>query len=544
METHKTWFEISNIGWKRMNAGRPLGHLVREAVSNVFDAPGVTQCVIVASEGEIAITDDAPYGIADKSLVTTVFMTDKEDSHLMRGRKGRGLKELIAASTSSTVETVGYTVKFYPDGTRAITDGSSRFSGTTVHVKNEEWTRDTIRECVDYLSKFLPPKHITMLVNGKTVEAPAIKQTIAAESLPTTVIKDGKQVEINAATDINVRHLRKGEKKGWVYEMGIPVQEIETKFHLDVQQRIPMNDNRDVVDAKYLPRLYAAVMAGTISEIEEDELTEKWVLTGLNSADWTTQRTYVSRLVPEGTCIKSDDKIANDKARQQGIKLIDLSMLPSDTKWTIGYHGKDAVKVMDEIDRNCQAIDYHQLRATHVTFVNVMEYLGQKLLEKPIHVTFMSKPKSYKGNVSIADFTAGSRTMRWNIEAPTTRFDQPLHPENLTTLVHELAHNVTPEHNELFLEEVQTLAGKLAVLCLTYQQTLYRMVADGADSVATASPKRNNSPKGMTAVRCGWVGCDVVRMVKPQDVWQVKYCHEHQKQHQRLKARERRAGRT
>lgn len=543
IETHETWFEISNSGWARMNAGRPLGHLVREAVSNVFDAPGVTQCVIVAREGEIAITDDAPAGIADKSLVTTVFMTDKEDSHLMRGRKGRGLKELVAAATSATVRTVGYAVEFRADGTRAVIEDNTKAFGTTVHVMNAEWNLDVVAGCVEYLRKFIPPPHVKMLINGQALTPPMEKQLIQAESLPTTIIKDGRQIEINAATSIVMRHLRKGEKKGWVYEMGIPVQEVDTKFHLDVQQRVPMNDNRDVVDARYLPRLYASVMAGTIKEIPIDELTEKWILTGLDATDWATQHTYVTRLVPEGSCIKSDDKLANDRAKQQGIKLIDLSMLPSDAKWTITYHGKDAKKVMDELEKNCVPIELPQQRTEWPAFVRVMEYLGEKLIDRPINVTFMSKPKSYKGFTTIADFNAETRTMRWNVEAADNRFAQPLHPGNLTSLIHELAHDKVREHDELFLEEVQNLGGKLAVLCLTYQQTLYRMVAGGQDGVATGARRGNNSGGATTAVRCKWAGCEVVRMVKPQDLHQVKYCHEHQKENQKLRARERRAGR-
>lgn len=530
---NNTWFQISNQGWKRINAGRPLGHLVREAISNVFDAPGVSSCEVVATPGEIRIKDNSPQGIQDRELITTVFMTDKEDSHLMRGRKGRGLKELIAAADHARVATIGYAVDFNADGTRSTVDSGGTEVGTLVKVYNEEWREAAIAECVSYLLKFIPPVGITMTVNGVTVRPPTTTSTIFDAKLPTTIIQEGKQVEIERNANVNVMALKSGEKKGWVYEMGIPIQEVDTDFSLDVAQRVPMNDNRDVVDAKYLPQLYAAVLKTKLNTIDRNDLTEKWILAGLQVAGWSLQDEYVARLVPEGYAIKSDDKMANDKARQHGIKLVDLSMLPSDSRWTIAYHGKDAKKLMKEIEDNSPITDREDLRQEHIVFVAVMEYLAQKLLDKPIRVTFMSKLPSYNGSNTIADFNSVSGTMRWNMDLEKTYFDQPIHPENLTTLIHELAHDKYGEHNDLFLEEVQTLAGKLAVLCMTYQQTLYRMVSQ----VAKDTTKQQHSSK---TVVCTWPGCSTLRLVKPQDVHQVKYCEDHQKAAAKNRAKERR----
>ena len=539
METHNTWFQISNSGWRRINAGRPLGQLVREAISNVFDAPGVTKCDIIVASGRVEITDDAPDGIKDRDLVTTVFLTDKEDSHLMRGRKGRGLKELVAAGTNARIATKGYVVDFNSDGTRTIPDEGGTDVGTEVVVYNEEWCGPVLQECVEYLRRFITPIGITMKINGVRYINPAIKTTIADANLQTTIIKDGKQVEVDKPCTVTTLNLRPGEKKGWVYEMGIPVQEVDTPFHINVEQRIPMNDNRDVVDAKYLPKLYAIVMRQLLDTTDREELTEHWMLRGVEAADWSLQAAFVRKLVPEGYAIKSEDKLANDKARQHGIKLIDISMLPGDARWTIGYHGKDTVKVMKELEKSAPIKDRGELRQKYQTFVKVMEYLAEKLIDKKIEVTFMAKMPSYNGHFTVADYTAATRVMRWNMDIEHTYFDQPIHPNNLTTLIHELAHDKVSEHDDLFIDEVQSLGGKLAILCLTYQQTLYKMVKEGS-SVAKEAPTDHHSPKTTVLVTCEWPDCGKIRMVKPQDVFQTKYCVTHQAEHTKERARRRR----
>src|SRR5271157_6303290 len=100
----KHWFDISNEGWRRLNVGRPLGALLREAVQNAFDND-VNRVSIQIAPDRIVIEDDGRGGFADERLVYTVFLTDKNDSPVKRGRKGRGLKELISAMDSATVET-------------------------------------------------------------------------------------------------------------------------------------------------------------------------------------------------------------------------------------------------------------------------------------------------------------------------------------------------------------------------------------------------------------------------------------------------------
>ena len=107
MSSSSQWFDISNKGWTRMNAGRPPYELVRELVQNVLDEDFRKASLNFGVKGNdfvITIEDDVVAGIFDSELITTVFMTGKEDCHLKRGRKGRGLKELLSVCYKAEVK--------------------------------------------------------------------------------------------------------------------------------------------------------------------------------------------------------------------------------------------------------------------------------------------------------------------------------------------------------------------------------------------------------------------------------------------------------
>lgn len=539
-QTHKTWFEISNQGWKRMNAGRSLGHLVREAISNVFDAEGATKCNVTINEGSVIVEDDAPGGIRDTSLITTVFMTDKEDSFIKRGRKGRGLKELISAGQKATVDTAGSRVIFNEDGTRT-TVATNRESGTQVTVINYEWTGHMVEEAIEYISRFFPPLNVKLIVNGHVATQTKIRETIQAR-LETTTVDGGKQVDRYRDTTIVIRNLRKGEVEGWVYEMGIPVQAVKTKFHIDVQQRIPMNDNRDVVNSNYLPYLYGAILDGMRlgddkPGISKAALKDRWVIDGINYASSATKRAYANIFVPKGSVIKSDDKNANDRCKQQGMDLVDVSNLPWSVRDVLESYTSNAKEKAEDIERATPVRTLDSLREEYKTTVDTLEWICKKLTGDTYTVTFMSKPKSYTGFMTQADHSKTSNTIRFNVECKALDFKRPLSPEMLSTVVHELAHRVSSEHDEDFMEGLEQYCGKMALLMLTEHGQLEQM-AGGKSGVAKTVGKR-------VPVHCQWrhngdQQCGEIRWVKPQDVFQVKFCETHQKENQKQRARLRR----
>ena len=65
--------------------------------------------------------------------------------------------------------------------------------------------------------------------------------------------------------------------------MGIPSQEIELPYDVDVQQKVAMPPNRDTVSEKYLQDIYAEVLNAMHELMREDDFRETWVRNAMES---------------------------------------------------------------------------------------------------------------------------------------------------------------------------------------------------------------------------------------------------------------------
>ena len=62
-----------------------------------------------------------------------------------------------------------------------------------------------------------------------------------------------------------------------LYEMGIPVVETGDRYHVDVQQKVPLNMDRDNVTPAYLRLLRAAVLNATHHLLDKEDALQPWV---------------------------------------------------------------------------------------------------------------------------------------------------------------------------------------------------------------------------------------------------------------------------
>lgn len=513
-----------------MQGGRSLGHLVREAISNVFDVPEATKCDIWIKPGCVIVEDNAPLGIKDKNLITTVFLTDKEEKHTTRGRKGLGLKELISAGHHAEVETANHTLVFHADGTRTDTP-NTRQIGTKVTVWCDEWIEDKLTTCIDYLKRFMPPNNVLMTINGQAIKPSKLRESFSAD-LRTTIVRNNKQVEERRTTKVDIRNLRKGEKKGWVYEMGIPVQEIETKFNIDIQQRIPMNDNRDVCNYGYMYSVYGAILDSMIKTLSKAALKDRWVLEGLHYCTTTTQRVYASKFFPTGAILKCKDKKANDIVEQHGFDLVDISHLPSDAQGVIHNYVKSAEAVAIEIDKGIETVDCPQLREQYPDTVRILEWLAKEIIGVTHTISFMCRDRRYNGYLKMGDYTSKTRTVRFNIKAGLP-LDRPLSPQMLAIFIHELGHFATGEHDQQFHDTVEMYSGIMGNVLFNKHDEVITLTSPHAAAKAATS-------KSLILIHCQREGCKATRLIHPQDKFQVKYCVECQKIATRERAKERR----
>jgi DNA topoisomerase VI subunit B len=91
-----SWLLVSTEGFRMQQAGREPALLVKELLQNSLDAAPATIDFRIEynnSEQNVRVVcDDVGEGVEDFDKMRCVFWTSKTDSHLKRGRMGRGLK--------------------------------------------------------------------------------------------------------------------------------------------------------------------------------------------------------------------------------------------------------------------------------------------------------------------------------------------------------------------------------------------------------------------------------------------------------------------
>ena len=63
--------------------------------------------------------------------------------------------------------------------------------------------------------------------------------------------------------------------------MGIPVVTTGDRFHVDIQQKVPLNMDRDNVTPSYLRKVRTAVLNHTHEMLSEEEASANWVSVAL-----------------------------------------------------------------------------------------------------------------------------------------------------------------------------------------------------------------------------------------------------------------------
>lgn len=326
ISTSSNRFELSNDGWRRMNAGREPKHLVREAVSNALDQADVTAINVdlnfTGVGVEVTVSDNSPTGIESPEHVTTIFMTGKEDSPTSRGRKGRGVKELISAAKTASIETIGFTVNF--DEGRTVVK-NTRKRGTKVVAYVDGWGQDCIKEITDYLSSFIVNPGVALFIDGVRVKNRKPRTTILSH-LETVQIKDGVQSATYRTCDVELYSCRPDEP-AFLYELGVPVTSLDTPFHINVGQRIPLSDDRTSVSGYYTRTLLSLCLDGVVDTWSKKELKEKWVEEALIYASHSCRTKYVTALFGDVSkaVVKSTNRVANASLAASGYNVVDTA---------------------------------------------------------------------------------------------------------------------------------------------------------------------------------------------------------------------------
>lgn len=475
------WFAVDKAGLAKLLEKRGKIFALFELVQNSWDTD--TEEVRITLEkvpgkpqAKLVIEDDDPNGFADLAHAYTLFAESvKKDDPTKRGRWNLGEKLVLALCVQASISSTKGTIHFYEDGTR-YQSRHKRKSGS-VFTAIIRMTQPEFDEVCDEIHKLIPPTTTTF--NGETV----LQRLPLAEfeaTLPTVKCdEEGNLIRTARKTVVKVYEPRSGEVAS-IYEMGIPVVETNDRYHLDIQQKVPVNLDRDNVPPSYLRKLRALVLNKTFDKLDPDDAKSTWVSDALahedvegDAVDYTmTQRFGKKRAVYDPS-----DPEANNRLAAEGYAIIHGGSLSKEAWGNVKRFNaatpagtlRPTPKPYSQ-DPNANPVDVVPLEKWTKGMgevVGLIERLGQELFNAHIEVTIVNTANGFS-----ACYGRGGLhpTMDLNLRRLGhhwfNRWRENL-AEVLDLVIHEFAHRYESNHlSESYYNALSKLGGEIAALAL------------------------------------------------------------------------------
>ena len=475
-------FEVDIKGLRQLQEGKPKWFIPRELLQNAFDE-NITTCEIILryklGKAYITVTDDSPIGFRDLADAYTLFKdTYKRTDVKKRGRFNFGEKQVLCLSDFARIVTTTGGLEFDVLGGSRTTLRRKRDAGSEVHVV-VRMTRDEFSECCDYAKDILVPQNVrTTLITDEgesELQYVAPYKTFSAKLL-TEKKEEDRMRTISVITDVNI-HKPVSGKPAYIYEMGIPICEIDCNYSIDVQQKVPLSNDRDNVDAKYLKTLYGEVLNQVHDEIKEDQASALWVRNGFTS-DRTSieaRKTVITQRFGDKPLIANPmDKRSIDEATSHNHNLIYGAEM-SKEEWEVVREDKLIISSSAMFKTGVADGKFVTPTKAQKRIADIAAKIANEFLNLRISVSFYDSP-----NATVkADFAVEGSSLRFNV-AHFTDSEWELvesfrfsfaggNPESIfrpkqdmmDLLIHELGHSAGWHYEHSYHECITLLGSKL-----------------------------------------------------------------------------------
>lgn len=461
-------FEASPEGFRAMNLGRPAAHLVRELIQNVFDEAAETCNVDIkwsAKKGVyIRVADDVPGGIREEKLIFTIWESDKQDSPTKRGRMGRGLKEMVSVADWTSVATQGRPTTIFErssfgEWSRKTTKTvAAPTVGTVVESEIKAWGEDQYREIVSYLRTIRPPSTICLFVNGEEIVRQPAEDTyrMSLTSIVFALNNNERRIQ-HGIFATSVELFQEAEPK--VYEMGLPIEKIDFPWSIDVQQRVPLREQRDTLLQWYRAELFARVVSSHTDKIPNESLRDNYILHAAESLNHLSHEMQmrIAHAWTDGLPYATSPAMMS-AATGQHIRVANLRTLPESIREIVKVRGKNVKDILRERQvADCTVLEPNYWQKLLIT---AWEWLAEEI-ERPCAVVFVGGGPAN----TIASFDQNKKVLALYVSnLPHDFWMAPYGPKQLGVLIHELAHWHVEEdsHGMGFHSDAENVGGAIA----------------------------------------------------------------------------------
>lgn len=475
------WFNVDTAGLAKLLARRGKQFIIFELVQNAWDQ-NVTRVEITltkqpgARDALLRVEDDDPQGFAKLTNSFTLFADSSKKSNLQqRGRFNLGEKLVIAMCHEAEVATTTGGVRFDRKGRhnlRRKRECGSVFEG---YIK---LTNDQLEECFEAVVKLIPPDGIVTTFNGAPLPARQ-PLTIFKAPLPTEISdEEGNLKRTTRRTDVRVFELREGEV-GWLYELGIPVVETGDDYHYDVQQKVPLNLDRDNVPPSYLKALRVQVLDALHGRLDLEQANARWVRDALsdpNISDDAVRSAVGHRFGAKAVSYDPSDPEANNIAVSKGYNVVKGGSL-SGAEWEnvrragalkpAGQVTPSPKPFSDDPDaKSLKIIPPDDWSCSEQRWVACAKKLAIAMMDVEIEVKIVDDRRW------LFDGAYGNRVLTVNKAHFGAEFFSEMSEESIRFLIHEFGHHYEGNHLDAAYHKALCSLGARAALAVSRDPSL------------------------------------------------------------------------
>lgn len=477
------WFEVDKRGLAQLLERKGKAFILYELLQNAWDEETTRVEVTLkriphSKKVQLTVEDDNPKGFACLDHAFTLFAaSSKKGQAEKRGRFNLGEKLVLALCSEARITSTAGSVIFNEEGRsrgRQKTQAGSIFEGTLTMTEEE------LQEAEDAVRLLLPPTGITTIYNSHELPVRGALSSLTA-SLATELADDeGVMRRTQRKTTVEVHEPLEGEV-AMLYEMGIPVVETGDRWHLNVQQKVPLNFDRDNVSPAYLSKLRAMAVEHMSAQLTAEDANAAWVRDAMGKhaaelSDETVQNIALLRFGEKRVSYDPSDPEANSLAVSKGYQVVHGSQLGK-AEWDAirragailpaGRVTPSPKPYSDDPDAKVQKLlDPKNYTPGMRDTVNYIRGICKALIDVPVVIEVTSDitwpfRAAYGGCRMV--FNLGRLSHAWFDLTNSDRL------ENINELViHELGHHYSGDHlSSDYHDGLTRLGAKLTRLALT-----------------------------------------------------------------------------
>jgi hypothetical protein len=471
-----SWFDVDKKGLAKLLERKSKSFILFELLQNAWDqnVTKIDATLVPTGEGrlyEVQVSDDDPEGFQNLTHAFTLFAESlKKGDPKIRGRFNLGEKLVLACCEKAQVITTSGSVIFNKDGTRinkrkGVSLGSI-FKGTIRLTKKE------YKEICESVLTLIPPSYCETYFNGNKL-INRVEVGHFEENLPTEISdEEGNLKKTSRKTIVNIYKLLPGEIPT-IYEMGIPIVETDDTYHIDVQQKIPLNMDRDNITPAYLRTLRTHLLNTTINYLEKEEANKTWVKEAMSDErvkKESVEQVLTLRYGKKRFINDPSDTEANFRATSRGYMIIPPSSL-SKAEWK-NVKKFDAALPSGQITPSggvkfsasgTPPISDDKLTEGQKTIKEFTHRYAQKLMGIDIDVKFYRSLQGYSA-------CYGDRVLCFNVKSLGHKWFNSF-PDNMeiviNLLIHEFGHEYSGNHlSDKYYKALTNLGAKSTILGL------------------------------------------------------------------------------